>query len=118
MSRRFCGVTAWTRASSEITAALSNTMPAWKELEYAARTRAQSANMGHACRQAGCAAWIGEASGATGGAALRDCRGLRVSFNSVCPTAGPEMETRTSIKTHSPGRERTSRSYRAGLAGV
>jgi hypothetical protein len=37
-------------------------------------------------------------------------------FHSVCPTAGPERETRPSIKTHSPGRERTSRSYRAGLA--
>ena len=81
MSRRFCEVTAWTRASSEITAALSNTMPAWKELEYAVKTRAQSANMRHACRrQAGCAAGIEEASRATGSAALRDRRGLRVSF--------------------------------------
>src|SRR5580698_10114740 len=81
MSRRFCGVTAWTRASSEMTAPLSNTRPARKELEYAAATRTQSANMRHACRrQAGCAAWIEEASGATGGAALPDRRGLRVSF--------------------------------------
>src|SRR5580704_356152 len=81
MSQRFCGVTAWTRASSEITAALSNTRPAWKELEYAARTRTQSANMRHACRrQAGCVAWIEVASCATGSAALRDRRGLRVSF--------------------------------------
>src|SRR5580692_13186697 len=80
MSRRFCGVTAWTRASSEITAPLSNTRPAWKELEYAARTSAQSANMRHACRQAGCAAWIEEASRAAGAAALRIRRGLRVSF--------------------------------------
>src|SRR5580700_6910023 len=80
MSPRFCGVTAWMRASSEITAALSKMRPDWKELEYAARTRAQSANMRHACRRhAGCAAWIEGASRATGGATLRIRRGLRVS---------------------------------------
>ena len=55
MSRRFSGVTSRIRASCEITTELSNTKPAWKELEYAARTRAQSASIRHACRrQAGC----------------------------------------------------------------
>ena len=57
MSRRFRGVTAWMRASCEIALELSNTRPAWKELEYATTTRAQSASKRHACRRhAGCAA--------------------------------------------------------------
>ena len=74
-------MTALIRASCKINGELSKTRPAWKELEYAARTKAQSASMRHPCRrQAGCAAWTEGSSRATGCEDRRNRRGLRVSL--------------------------------------